>query len=418
MPRLDRAISVCILSSVFLQGVEAPAATYQVATSGNDTNPGTEKQPWRTVAHAVSNMVAGDTTYVRSGIYKEEIIRFRKSGTQSAPIKLLNAPGESPVVDCIDSSKLHRIIIEHPSGSLNPIGWITIEGFEIRNCYNGIKVISGHDLTIRRNWIHHNTGGSGILGNGTRVLIDRNIINHNADIEGCAAGTSPCAPGGHGIYFNGTGTVITNNIIYDNMVFGVQLNGSSTTSSYKSHVHPSPEYALSENWVIANNTFAYSWRGAGVVVWGFSCNNARIENNIFYENATISSKATQGVHFTSTTCTGVTIRNNLFYASGDGGTRAFGSDAKEGINYAQSDNMVNVSDPRFLNAPATLPASPNFTLAERSPAIDMGLTNATAKIAFDGRTRPQGHAYDIGAYEYSADSDANGPSAPVALQVR
>jgi hypothetical protein len=417
MPRFKRAIGVCILSSVLLQGVEALAATYHVATTGSNSNPGTEKHPWKTVAHAVATMVAGDTTYVRSGIYKEGIIRFRKSGTQSAPIKLLNAPGESPIVDCIDASKFHRILLEHPSGPLNPIGWVTIEGFEIRNCYNGIKVISGHDLTIRRNWIHHNSPGSGILGNGTSVLIDRNIINHNADIEGCIAGTSPCNPGGHGVYFNGTGIVITNNIIYDNMTFGVQLNGSTASSTYKPHVHPSPEYALSKNWVIANNTFAYSWRGAGVVVWGFSCNNARIENNIFYENAVINSMATQGIHFTSTTCTGVTIRNNLFYAS-RGGTRAFGSGAKEGINYSQSGNIVNVSDPRFVNGPSTLPSSPNFSLTERSPAIDTGLTIPMTKIAFDGTPRPQGRAYDIGAYEYSGDSDVKGPSAPVSLQVR
>jgi hypothetical protein len=418
MPRLKRVPVSCLLACVLSQSIAVHAATYYVSTTGNDSNPGTSSKPWQTVAYATATMKPGDTTYVRSGIYKEGSIRFSKSGTQSAPIKLLNAPGESPIVDCIDKSKFHRILLLHPSGPLNPIGWITIEGFEIRNCYNGIKVISGHDLTIRRNWIHHNTPGSGILGNGTRVLIDRNIINHNGDIEGCKSGTSPCSPGSHGVYFNGTSTVITNNVIYDNLVFGLQLNGSTASSTYKPYIHPSPEYALSENWVIAHNTFAYSWRGAGVVVWGFSCNNARIENNTFYENGVANSFGTQGVHFTSTTCTGITIRNNLFYTSRSGVMRALGAGAKEGFHYSQSGNIVDVSPPGFINAPATLPASPNFALTARSPAIDAGLALPAIKAAFDGTLRPQGRGYDIGAYEYSADSDTNGPSAPVALQVR
>lgn len=415
MLRLKQAIGAYILISALLPPLATHAATYYVATTGSNSNPGTSSQPWLTIAYATAKMVAGDITYVRGGTYKEEIIRFRKSGTQSAPIKLLNAPGESPIVDCIDASKFHRILIEHPSGPLNPMGWITIEGFEIRNCYNGIKIISGHDLTIRRNWIHHNTPGSGILGNGTRVLIDRNTINHNADIEGCEAGTAPCNPGGHGIYFNGMAVTIINNLIYDNLVFGVQLNGSTASSTYKPDIHPSPEFALSENWVIAHNTFAYSRRGAGVVVWGFSCNNARIENNIFYENAATNPTATQGVHFTSTSCTGISISNNLFYASDSGGTVAFGSGAKEGVHYIHTDNVINVSPPAFVNAPATLPISPNFALTGRSPAIDAGLQFTMTTIAFDGTSRPQGRAFDIGAYEHSDNSAEQVPAAPKAL---
>jgi hypothetical protein len=419
MDRLKQAtIGVSFLISVLVSPAAAHAATYYVATTGSNNNPGTEKQPWQTVAYAVATMVAGDTTYVRGGTYKEEIIRFRESGAQSSPIKLLNAPGESPIVDCIDASKLHRILIEHPSGQINPLGWITIEGFEIRNCYNGIKIISGHDLTIRRNWIHHNTPGSGILGNGTRVLIDQNVINHNANIEGCEAGTASCKPGGHGIYFHGTAVTIINNLIYDNLTFGIQLNGSTASSTYDPATDPGPEYAVSENWLIANNTLAYNRRGAGVVVWGFSCNNARIENNIFYENAVTNSNATQGVHFTSITCTGVVVKNNLFYASGSGGTAAFGSAATEGVHYIQADNIVNVSTPAFVNAPATLPASSNFALTQRSPAIDAGLPLATIRTSFGGTPRPQGRAHDIGAYEFSADGGRREPMAPTALQIQ
>jgi hypothetical protein len=237
------------------------------------------------------------------------------------------------------------------------------------------------------------------------VLIDRNVINHNANIEGCEAGTAPCNPGGHGIYLNGTAITITNNLIYDNLTFGIQLNGSNASSLYKRAAHPAPEFAVSEKWVIANNTLAYNRRGAGVVVWGFSCNNARIENNIFYENAVTNSNATQGVHFTTTTCTGITIRNNLFFASGTGGKLALGKGALEWVHYTQSGNIVNLSVPGFVNAPATPLSSPNFSLIARSPAIDAGLPLTAIREAFDGTPRPQGAAYDIGAYEYKVDGD-------------
>jgi hypothetical protein len=413
---LKQAIALYILATASFQVPTAHAAIYHVATSGSDANPGTVKQPWRTVAHAAATMEAGDTTYVQGGTYNEGIIEFSKSGTQSAPIKLLNAAGESPLIQFIDKSKLHRILLQNKAGFRHPIGWITIEGFQIQNGYNGIKMYNGHDLTIRRNWIHGSLS-QGILGNGTRILIDRNTINHNGGFDECMVYKPRCTLD-HGIYMNGTAITITNNLIYDNLAMGIQLNASSS-SSYKPDFHPKPEFALSENWIIANNTIAYENNGPAIVVWGSTCNNARIENNIFYENSVNgSSYTTNGVAFTSTTCTGITIRNNLLYASREGGTAAFGLRGIEGVHYTQSGNMINVNDPRFINAPAALPASPNFALTEQSPAIDAGLPITMTKIAFDGTPRPQGRAYDIGAYEYSADSDIKGPTAPTALQIR
>lgn len=413
MSQFKLVIGVYTLAAVLLPSIGIQAETYYVSLSGSNSNPGTEEQPWRTVAHAVSRMAAGDTTYVRGGTYDESQVQFKVSGTQSAPIKLLNYPGEAPVVNCISAAKLDRLIIERGNRGLAPIGWITIEGFEIRNCKEGIKFSTAHDVTIRRNWIHDN--GHGLLGNGTRILIDRNRINHNGQFDDCTVNPSECNKD-HGIYANGTAIVITNNLFYDNLAFGIQLNG---TKPYDRSKHAGPEYVLSRDWIVANNTFAYQNHAGGMVVWGSSCDNARIENNIFYENAqTKPSRVAQGIHFTSTTCTGITIRNNLAFASGSGGTTFLGSGANEGVHYTQSGNIVNVSDPRFVNAPATLPPSPNFALTARSPAIDAGLTIPMTKIAFDGTPRPQGRAYDVGAYEYSGDSDAKGPSAPVSLQVR
>jgi len=399
----------------------AHAATYYVAPTGNNSNPGTENKPFRTIAYAVSTMVAGDTTYVMDGTYNEGVIRFQRSGTQAAPIKLLNYSGHAPKIVFNDPTATHRILIEHASGHNKAIGWITIEGFELTNGHDGIKYYNLHDSTIRRNWIHDNRF-MGIMGNGgTRLLFDRNRINHNGWFEACEAGEKTDAGHSycslhHGFYLHGSSYTITNNLVYDNLGYGIQQNGSSS-ASYSSSKHPGPEFAGAANWVIANNTLAYSNYRAGIVVWGGSCDGTRIENNIFYENALkLATSSVQGIACTS--CGGsenVSIRNNHAYASGTG-AQTFIVSASFHASTVNSGNVVNVSNPGFVNAPASLPDSPNFALTARSPAIDAGVPLAEARIAFDGTLRPQGRAPDIGAYEYIASADAKAPAAPVALQ--
>jgi hypothetical protein len=422
MLRLKQALGAYILASTLLSTVAAHAATYYVATTGNNGNPGTEEQPWRTVAHAVDTMAAGDTTYVRGGTYNESVIKFKRSGTENAPIKLLNYPGEKPVIDFIDKTLFHRIYIEHASGRNIAIGYITIEGFEIRDGWEGIKFNNLYNSVIRRNWIHDNRA-SGILGiGGHHNVFDRNIISHNGNFVSCATGdltkigTTVCNQD-HGLYLHGNYYIITNNLIYDNLATGVQQNGSPT-SSYKATRHPSPEFAGGSNWVIASNTISYQSYGPGVLIWGDSSNNIRIENNILYENCQrCSASGTNAVFFTSVyTATGITIRNNHAYASGSGGINFVGGSGLEDVHYTQSGNVVNVSPPGFVNAPSAVPVSPNFALTARSPAIDSGVSIAETTKDFNGTPRPQGRAPDIGAYEYTAGGDAQSPAAPKALQ--
>ncbi len=411
MTRLKQAIGACALASALLPAVPGYAATYYVATSGNNSNSGTSSSPWRTVAYAVSKMVAGDTTYVRGGTYTESGIQFRRSGTQSAPISLLNAPGQFPIINCRSNTnnKANSILFQSSSGYKNAIGRINLEGFEIRNCHVGIRLYNLHDSVIRRNWIHR-SASQGILGNGTRILLDRNRINHNGPIA-----TSPSGTRSHGIYLNGTAITITNNLFYDNLAYGIQLNGSST-SIFNATYHAGPEFAVSHNWVITNNTFAYDRNRAGISVWGSTCNNARIENNVFYQNGVrLASTAPQGIDFTSTTCRGIQIRNNLAFASAPGATRFLGTGATAGTHYTQSGNIVNTVNPGFVNAPATLPSAPNFALASGSPAINKGLTTSATKNSYTNVSRPQQSLYDIGAFEFLSGSASL--AAPTSLQL-
>jgi len=62
------------------------------------------------------------------------------------------------------------------------------------------------------------------------------------------------------------------------------------------------------------------------------------------------------------------------------------------------------------------PATNNFHLKAGSAAIDAGTTLSEVTTDFDGLTRPQGAAYDIGAHEGSS-LDVSPPLAPVGLRI-
>lgn len=74
------------------------AATYYVSTSGSDSNPGTQSQPWRNINYAAGKVQPGDTVLVRGGVYYE-LVTSRVNGTSSARITFKAYPGETPIID-------------------------------------------------------------------------------------------------------------------------------------------------------------------------------------------------------------------------------------------------------------------------------------------------------------------------------
>jgi hypothetical protein len=78
------------------------AAVYYVSASGNDSAPGTIDQPFLSISKAYSKIGAGDTIYVRGGLYSlsATISLSNKSGVDSTKRCYLVAyPGERPVLD-------------------------------------------------------------------------------------------------------------------------------------------------------------------------------------------------------------------------------------------------------------------------------------------------------------------------------
>lgn len=357
-----------LLVVFLLFAASSQAATYYVATTGSDAADGSELTPWLTIKKAVDTMVAGDTTYVRGGTYSPTAeIRFGKTGTAGAPIRLLNYPGESPIISWPGTTTTNRILIQHNSGDQVAIGYIEISGFEMRNGFEGIKWASLHDSIFSRNWIHDNVN-QGILGvGGHHNTVTQNIVNHIGPFS-----TNPTSTLAHGIYLHGDSYVITRNVIYDNLGYGIQQNGSSS-SVFDATKHPSAAFAGAANWIVSDNTIAYNVNRAGYALWGGLSDNVRIENNIFYENS-VNGVGSNGIDYVSATgAANALIRNNHFYASGSGATSSTNGPAPTGVTF--TGNVVNVSAPAFVNGGSNaLPASPDFRLTASSP-VNIARTN-------------------------------------------
>ena len=74
------------------------ATTYYVAPWGNDDSLGTFDAPWQTIGKAANTMVAGDSVFIRAGIYKESINPVN-SGNPGAMITYANYNNEEVIVE-------------------------------------------------------------------------------------------------------------------------------------------------------------------------------------------------------------------------------------------------------------------------------------------------------------------------------
>ncbi|MBI3934880.1 MAG: hypothetical protein HY316_09310 [Acidobacteria bacterium] len=105
----------------------AMARNYYVSPTGSNANPGTLDQPFQTIQKAASVMVAGDTAFVRAGIYRETVTPAR-SGTQAAPITFQPYNGESVTISGADVVPSGSWILSSGRTYQAPIAWDLGEG--------------------------------------------------------------------------------------------------------------------------------------------------------------------------------------------------------------------------------------------------------------------------------------------------
>src|SRR5262245_11317308 len=100
--RYVRIVSSLVVAAGFaLLPAFAWAATYYVATTGDNANPGTLAAPLRTIQKAAERARPGDRVLVRGGVYRETV-RPAQSGTAAAPITFQPYNGEAVTITGAD----------------------------------------------------------------------------------------------------------------------------------------------------------------------------------------------------------------------------------------------------------------------------------------------------------------------------
>lgn len=149
------------------------------ASNGDDMNPGTFSQPFRTVARGIAAAAVGDTVNVLPGTYTESLMIQKEIKLEALPDATLQPPpGSSVAVEIIAPTNIQRdfevevrgfrIDGQHASvggiyvrNNRNPTGSILfhrplIEANTFVDCINGVWVFSDYDRDFSRPEIRFN----------------------------------------------------------------------------------------------------------------------------------------------------------------------------------------------------------------------------------------------------------------------
>ncbi len=92
-------VGLCFIA--VLADITTAATYYADAVNGDDSNPGTSEQPWKTLTYALgatSPVGPGDTIYLRAGLYREHVW-VEKFGSSGNWITVKGYPNETAVLD-------------------------------------------------------------------------------------------------------------------------------------------------------------------------------------------------------------------------------------------------------------------------------------------------------------------------------
>lgn len=367
---------------------------YYVATTGNDSNPGTFNHPWRNPQKCASAPIqAGDTCVVRKGTYTADngsgvtvyASKHAPQGTKLQPITIKS-----------DVPRGAAIIVPSSKNGLNAGFYLTrpyyiIEGFDISGGANNGNVMSlaGIEFTssatggiARSNFIHHigktvcSDSSYGISGIGIHetadVLVENNQIYSIGRLRNAENGCRTIrAQNDHGIYIKATSnTIVRRNVIFD------------TNRGWPIHVYK--PNGTTTNLEIYHNTFSGrspTGKPNGHILLAKTINGANIANNI-------SSEAQTGMIVAySLSAFRVVVSHNLSDTLEKTGPAVAGVTFFSNIEHSTNLGFANKSQH-------------DFRLTAESAAINRGTTTGVPPV--------KDQAPDIGAFEF-CEPDSTSP---------
>jgi hypothetical protein len=409
--------------------LRAHAADYYVSPNGNDSAAGTEAAPFETVGRGQTAASAGDTVFIRGGVYSFSGtsatvgVAFSKSGAQNNRINYFAYPGEIPIFDLFMLTPQQRV-----TGFDVTASWIHIRGLEVRGVQQeivgdswGVRVRGSNNVLEQLN-VHHGEAPGIFIASGGNNLVLNCDSHHNYD---------PLEDGGNGDGF-GCHSTGGNNVIrgcrgYWNSDDGYDFINAPGTCTVEN------SWAFRNGYVPDSNTAAGN--GAGFKSGGFGSPptipssgvprhvirfNVAFSNRAqgfyanhhpggldFINNTAFSNGANYNMLVEGGTSTHV-LRNNVSFSPNSaptqftGGTNEFNT-WNLNINAAAGDFVSTMEAAALMprQADGSLPAG-FARLMTGSALIDKG-TNVMFPFV--------GNAPDLGAYEFGATMGAGGMGA-------
>jgi parallel beta-helix repeat protein len=407
--------------------------------AGTDGGDGSAASPWKTLEAVVSGgkiggtVKAGDTVWLRSGHHGAFAVT---GGTYATPITIKAASGATPTLTRAAFTRTAGWVLDgvsiSPSHATPPAArgdMVRIDGasskIAVRNCEifsvpdasnwtadqwinaasSGVQV-GGADVTVSRNRLRNVRFGISV--GGDRALVERNeIVNFSADglrglgddgvfeynvVKNAYVGDSD-GDDNHDDGFQ-SWSVGADGAVGTGVVRGVVLRGNL----FLNREDPNQKLTNSlqaigcfdgffEDWVVENNVVITDhWHGISL----YGARNSRIVNNTVIDvNATSPGPPWIMVtdHKDTTPSENVIVRNNL----------ATAYDVKgNGIVQDHNTTLKTADLARYFVDPARF----DLHLLPDGPAVNAGIAESAPSIDRDGIPRPQGTAFDLGAYEW------------------
>ncbi len=320
----------------------ARATDYYVSKTGNDSNSGTETDPWLTIQKAANSAMPGSTVNIKGGTYNEKV-NIGVSGTVADGYITFQNFGSDVVI--LDGTGLPV------SGStallkIDSKSYIKIKGLQICNLRTsainnvpmGILVTgTAGNIELRNNYIHHiaNTasisrGGNGrdahglaVYGTSGTTAISNLIIDGN-EIANCTLGSS------ESMVVNGNvdGFQITNNVVHDNDNIGIDCIGYEGTAPSNDQARNGIVRGNTVYNITSSNNLSYAIDDLcadGIYVDGGK--DIVIERNVVHH---VDIGIEVASEHSGKTTTGVTVRDNLIYKCNYTGLAFGGYDTSTG----------------------------------------------------------------------------------------
>lgn len=462
---MHKLLPFALLMALAIQG---SAATWYVATNGNDNNAGSLSNPFKTLTAAIDAANPGDDILLRGGSYPSQEIRINKSN-----LHIKSYPGEWAVITAVTdvediSACLWYNEPETTGGSLERLeivgGYYYAIKFEtnwdwdnsvpfsqrrgvsnvtVKDCNihhsgrDGIKLTPAcANITIQNCEIHHTGVGPGALIDLNAEGID-NVNAPNLTVRGCHIHDIATS----GLYVKGGGRncVIDGNIVENCGEGGIYLGFYTDAEWFDTNSNPT--YFENINGLVMNNLIINT-QHAGIGLWG--AKDAQVYNNTVINGGQAEHA---GLFFNTTDVwlddnnsarvgsQNVRVQNNIFVQSAAQdlaivrvreGALAGNTNVIDNNFYYDPNGAVFLDDNldwqewtlaqwkaqtfRDLHSFTTNPQlNATYNLLPGSPCINQGVTLPQVPYDLAGNARSDG-ANDIGAYEFGAASAVTGPS--------